>query len=83
MADLTRELKILMWSILWRFQVMVKHHHWRGAHFNGFARTIDGQHVMIVEDIVDSGNTLKYLHKILKTEIRLTEYLCVGTEKEG
>jgi hypoxanthine phosphoribosyltransferase len=27
---------------------------------------IDGKHVLIVEDIVDSGNTLKYLHRILK-----------------
>lgn len=27
---------------------------------------IEGKHVLIVEDIVDSGNTLKYLHRILK-----------------
>ena len=27
---------------------------------------IDRKHVLIVEDIVDSGNTLKYLHRILK-----------------
>lgn len=27
---------------------------------------IDGKHVLIVEDIVDSGNTLNYLYRILK-----------------
>ena len=27
---------------------------------------IDGKHVLIVEDIVDTGNTLKYLHRILR-----------------
>ena len=27
---------------------------------------IEGKHVLIVEDIVDSGNTLKYLHRVLK-----------------
>jgi hypoxanthine phosphoribosyltransferase len=27
---------------------------------------IEGKHVLIVEDIVDSGNTLRYLHRILK-----------------
>jgi hypoxanthine phosphoribosyltransferase len=26
---------------------------------------IDGKHVLIIEDIVDSGNTLSYLHRIL------------------
>ena len=27
---------------------------------------IDGKHVLIIEDIVDSGNTLSYLHRILR-----------------
>lgn len=27
---------------------------------------IEGRHVLIVEDIVDTGNTLRYLHKVLK-----------------
>lgn len=42
---------------------------------------IDGQHVMIIEDIVDSGNTLKYLHKILKDRNPASLRTCVLVRK--
>jgi len=43
---------------------------------------IDGQHVMIVEDIVDSGITLKYLHKILKDRNPASLHTCVLVRKK-
>ena len=43
---------------------------------------IDGQHVMIVEDIVDSGQTLKYLHKILMDRNPTSLHTCVLVRKK-
>jgi hypoxanthine phosphoribosyltransferase len=43
---------------------------------------IDGQHVMIIEDIVDSGQTLKYLHKILKDRNPASLSTCVLVRKK-
>jgi hypoxanthine phosphoribosyltransferase len=42
---------------------------------------IEGQHVLIVEDIVDTGNTLSYLHKILKGRNPASIRTCVLLHK--
>jgi hypoxanthine phosphoribosyltransferase len=38
---------------------------------------LDGQHVLIVEDIVDSGHTLSYLYRILKGRNPASLHNCV------
>ncbi len=43
---------------------------------------IEGQHVMIVEDIVDTGQTLNYLYKILKGRNPASLKTCVLLQKE-
>jgi hypoxanthine phosphoribosyltransferase len=43
---------------------------------------IEGQHVMIVEDIVDSGQTLNYLHQVLKGRNPASLRTCVLLQKE-
>lgn len=43
---------------------------------------IEGQHVMIVEDIVDSGNTLEYLVEILKGRRPASLHTCVLVRKQ-
>ena len=42
---------------------------------------IEGMHVLIVEDIVDTGNTLSYLHKILKGRNPTSVKTCVLLHK--
>jgi hypoxanthine phosphoribosyltransferase len=42
---------------------------------------IEGQNVLIVEDIVDTGNTLSYLHKILKGRNPASIRTCVLLHK--
>ena len=43
---------------------------------------IEGQHVLVVEDIVDSGHTLHYLHQILRgQEPGVDPYLRAGGEE--
>lgn len=42
---------------------------------------IEGMHVLIVEDIVDTGNTLSYLHKILKGRNPASVKTCVLLHK--
>lgn len=42
---------------------------------------IEGQHVMIVEDIVDSGRTLNYLHRILEGRKPASLHTCVFVRK--
>jgi hypoxanthine phosphoribosyltransferase len=42
---------------------------------------IEGQNVLIVEDIVDTGNTLSYLHKILKGRNPASIHTCVLLHK--
>jgi hypoxanthine phosphoribosyltransferase len=42
---------------------------------------IEGQHVLIVEDIVDTGNTLSYLHKILRGRNPASIRTCVLLHK--
>jgi hypoxanthine phosphoribosyltransferase len=42
---------------------------------------IEGQHVLIVEDILDSGNTLNYLCRILKERKPASLHTCVLVRK--
>lgn len=42
---------------------------------------IEGQHVMIVEDIVDTGNTLDYLYRVLKGRKPASLHSCVLVRK--
>ena len=41
------------------------------------------KHVMIVEDIVDTGNTINYLYTVLQTRKPASVSTCVLTRKEG
>jgi len=43
---------------------------------------IDGKHVLIIEDIVDSGNTLSYLHRILRGRKPATLRTCALLRKQ-
>ena len=43
--------------------------------------SIEGQHVLIVEDILDSGNTLSYLSRILKARGPASLHTCVLVRK--
>lgn len=43
--------------------------------------SIEGQHVLIVEDILDSGNTLNYLCRILKERKPASLHTCVLVRK--
>jgi hypoxanthine phosphoribosyltransferase len=43
--------------------------------------TIEGKHVLIVEDIIDSGNTLKYLLEILKCRKPESIKICTLLDK--
>jgi hypoxanthine phosphoribosyltransferase len=43
---------------------------------------VDGLHILIVEDIVDSGQTLTYLHRILKGRKPASIHTCVLVKKE-
>ncbi len=44
--------------------------------------SIEGQHVIIVEDIMDTGNTLNYLYRILKDRNPASLHTCVLTYKK-
>ena len=41
------------------------------------------KHVLIIEDIVDTGNTIDYLYTVLKTRKPASIKTCVLTQKEG
>jgi hypoxanthine phosphoribosyltransferase len=43
---------------------------------------VEGQHVLIVEDILDSGNTLSYLHRILRGRKPASINTCVLVRKQ-
>ena len=43
---------------------------------------IEGQHVMIIEDIMDSGQTLSYLYRVLKERKPASLHTCVLVRKE-
>ncbi len=43
---------------------------------------IEGKHVLIVEDILDSGQTLQYLYRILKDREPASLHTCVMTRKK-
>ena len=43
---------------------------------------IDGKHVLIIEDIVDSGNTLSYLHRVLRGRKPTTLRTCALLRKQ-
>jgi len=43
---------------------------------------IEGQHIIIVEDIVDTGHTLDYLHRVLKGRNPASLHSCVLVRKE-
>ena len=44
---------------------------------------IQHEHVLLVEDIVDSGNTLRYLHRLLKDRKPDSVRTCVMVKKES
>ena len=44
--------------------------------------SISGRHVLIVEDIIDSGNTLSSVIDLLKTRNPLSLYVCTLLDKE-
>jgi len=46
-------------------------------------RPIENQHVLIVEDIVDTGQTLQYLNRILEGRKPASLHTCVLVQKEG
>lgn len=43
---------------------------------------IEGQHVLVVEDIVDSGHTLSYLHQVLSGRNPASIHTCVLVQKK-
>jgi hypoxanthine phosphoribosyltransferase len=43
---------------------------------------LEGQHVMVVEDIVDTGHTLEYLHRILTGRKPASLHNCVLVRKQ-
>ena len=43
---------------------------------------VEGQHVLLVEDIVDSGHTLAYLHRLLQTRRPASLRTCVMVRKK-
>lgn len=43
---------------------------------------VEGQNVIIVEDIVDTGHTLSYLHRVLKGRKPASLYSCVLVRKQ-
>lgn len=43
---------------------------------------IEGQHILIVEDIIDSGRTLDYLHRLLKEREPASVRTCVMVRKQ-
>lgn len=43
---------------------------------------VEGQHIIIVEDIVDTGHTLDYLHRVLKGRKPASLHSCVLVRKE-
>lgn len=43
---------------------------------------IDGRHLLIVEDILDTGHTLEYLYRILKGRNPASIHTCVLVQKE-
>ena len=68
MADLTRHI-----TVPCQIDFMALSSYGKGTSSSGqiqikkdLSETIDGAHVIIVEDILDSGNTLAYLSKILE-----------------
>ena len=46
-------------------------------------QSIEGRHVLIVEDIVDSGMTLEYMSNLLRERKPLSVKTCVMVAKEG
>ena len=43
---------------------------------------VEGQHILVVEDIVDSGHTLNYLYNLLKSRKPASLRTCVLVRKE-
>jgi hypoxanthine phosphoribosyltransferase len=43
---------------------------------------VEGQHLILVEDIIDTGNTLKYLNRVLKGRKPASLRSCVLVRKE-
>jgi hypoxanthine phosphoribosyltransferase len=44
---------------------------------------IEGKHVLLVEDIVDTGNTLHYLQQVLSSRSPASLHTCALSRKEG
>ena len=66
-ADLVREM-----SIPCEFDFMAVSSYWSATHSSGVVRitkdldtAIEGRHVLVVEDVIDSGRTLRYLMRNL------------------
>ena len=83
MADLTRELKI---PHIVDFMALTSY---GKSSVVGDVRIlmdvreqIEGQHILIVEDIIDSGRTLDYLHRLLKEREPASVRTCVMVRKQ-
>lgn len=84
LADLTREL-----SVPHVVDFMAVSSYGKTATSSGAVRImmdlrepIEGKHVLIVEDIVDTGNTLNYLHRTLKGRKPASLQTCVLLQKK-
>lgn len=85
MADLAREIKIPM-----EFDFMAVSSYGVATKTSGVVRIqkdldldIEGRDVLLVEDIIDSGLTLNYLLKNLRSRRPATLEVCTLIEKEG
>lgn len=83
MADLTRYI-----TIPCRIDFMALSSYGKGTSSSGqiqikkdLSETIDNAHVIIVEDILDSGNTLYYLSKILEVRNAASIKICTLLDK--
>lgn len=85
MSDLAREIALPL-----EFDFMAVSSYGSATRTSGVVRIlkdldyeISGRHVLLVEDIIDSGLTLKYLLKYLKTRRPATLEICALMCKEG
>ena len=83
MSDLTRRIDIPC-----QIDFMALSSYGKGTSSSGqiqikkdLSETIDGAHVIIVEDILDSGNTLAYLSKILEFRNAASIKICTLLDK--
>ncbi|MGD8760596.1 MAG: phosphoribosyltransferase family protein, partial [Anaerolineales bacterium] len=84
MADLTRQLKVPH-----KVDFMAVSSYGKSTTLTGAVRIlmdlrepVEGRHVVIVEDIVDTGSTLTYLYNMLKSRHPASLRTCVFVQKD-